>query len=82
MTKRTKIEQTLVGLTQAGMTSKQLRKEIEKTFPKASKREIRLAAFSAMITIAEMHPDHAVRLQDFALGTGARPVGHPHAGGD
>lgn len=68
MAKQTDIQKTLVELAQPGMSSKQLRKDIEKAFPKASKKELRLAAFAAMIAIADKSPDEAVQLQDLALG--------------
>ena len=69
MTKQNEIQTALVELVKPGMTSKQLRKEIEKAFPKASKKEIRLAAFSAMIAIVEQRPQEATELQDLAITT-------------
>lgn len=69
MAKQNDIEAALLAMAQPGMSSKQLHKEIEKAFPKASKKDIRLAAFAAMISIVEANPDEAVQLQDFALDT-------------
>tara|TARA_R110002020_G_scaffold176745_10_gene369136 strand:- start:3173 stop:3415 length:243 start_codon:yes stop_codon:yes gene_type:complete len=69
MTKQNEIKTAFVELAKPGTTSKQLRKEIEKAFPKASKKEIRLAAFSAMIEIVEQRPQEATELQDLAITT-------------
>lgn len=69
MAKQDEIQTALVELVKPGITSKQLRKEIEKAFPKASKKEIRLAAFSAMIAIVEQRPQEATELQDLAITT-------------
>ena len=69
MTKQNEIKPAFVELAKPGTTSKQLRKEIEKAFPKASKKEIRLAAFSAMIEIVEQRPQEATELQDLAITT-------------
>lgn len=68
MAKQAEIEKVLVRLARPGMTSKQLRKEIEKAFPKASRRDLRLAAFAAMIAIVDKNPDDAVQLQELVLG--------------
>ena len=68
MAKLTDIQKVLVELAQPGMSSKTLRKETERAFPKASKKELRLAAFAAMIAIVDSSPDQAVQLQDLALG--------------
>lgn len=69
VTKKEEIQTALRELAKSGMTSKELRKEIEKAFPKASKKEIRLAAFSAMIAIVEQRPQEATELQDLAITT-------------
>jgi hypothetical protein len=69
VTRQDEIQTALVELAKPGMASKQLRKEIEEAFPKASKKEIRLAAFSAMIAIVEQRPHEATELQDLAITT-------------
>ena len=67
MTKQSDIQATLISLAKPGMSSKQLQKEVSKAFPKASKKDIRLAAFGAMIAIVEKSPDEAMQLQDLAI---------------
>jgi hypothetical protein len=67
MTKQSDIQASLISLAKPGMSSKQLQKEISKAFPKASKKDIRLAAFGAMIAIVEQSPDEAIQLQDLAI---------------
>lgn len=74
MAKQSEIQAALIAIAQPGVTSRQLRKEIEKAFPEASKKDIRLAAFAAMIAIVEKNPAEGVQLQDFALGTSETPV--------
>jgi hypothetical protein len=67
MSKQSDIEATLLSLIKPGMTSKQLQKELGEAHPKASKKDIRLAAFAAMISIVEKSPDQALQLQDLAI---------------
>jgi len=55
------------------MKSEQLAQVIERVYPKASRKEFRLAAFSAMIDIIEKNPNEAVDLQDLVLTGGAGP---------
>lgn len=49
------------------MSSKQLQKEVAKAFLKASKKDFRLAAFGATISIVDEMPDEAIQLQDLAI---------------
>ena len=67
MSKQSDIEATLLTLVKPGMTSKQLQKEIGKAYPKATKKDIRLAAFAAMISIVDKSPDAALQFQDLAI---------------
>lgn len=67
MSKQSDIEATLLNLVKPGMTSKQLQKEIGKAYPKATKKDIRLAAFAAMISIVDKSPDAALQFQDLAI---------------
>lgn len=67
MSKHTDIQAALISLAKPGMQSKQLQKEIAKAFPKASKKDLRLAAFGAMIAIVDQSPDEAMQLQDLAI---------------
>lgn len=69
------IQEALIAMVRPGMTSKQLHDEIAKQFPKASKKEIRLAAFGAMIAIVDKSPEEAIQLQDYALGDESQVVG-------
>lgn len=71
MTKQSDVQAGLIALAKPGMSSKQLQKEISKAFPKASKKDIRLAAFGAMIAIVERSPDEAMQLQDLAITASA-----------
>lgn len=67
MGKQNEIQAALIAMAKPGMSSKQLQKDIGKAFPKASKKDIRLAAFGAMIDIVEASPDEAMQLQDLAI---------------
>lgn len=67
MSKQSDIEATLLSLVKPGITSKQLQKEIGEAHPKASKKDIRLAAFAAMISIVDKSPDAALQFQDLAI---------------
>lgn len=67
MSKQSDIEATLLTLVKPGMTSKQLQKELGKAYPKATKKDIRLAAFAAMISIVDKSPDAALQFQDLAI---------------
>jgi hypothetical protein len=67
MSKQSDIEATLLSLVKPGITSKQLQREIGKAHPKASKKDIRLAAFAAMISIVDKSPDAALQFQDLAI---------------
>lgn len=73
MSKQDQIQAALISLAKPGMTSKQLQKEIAHTFPKASKKDIRLAAFAAMIAIVDQAPDEARELQDLAITKAVEP---------
>lgn len=75
MTKQDEIQTALISIVKPGMSSKQLQKEISRAFPKASKRDIRLAAFGAMITIVDKLPNEATQLQDLALTKVPGPIG-------
>tara|TARA_R110002020_G_scaffold34327_7_gene104510 strand:- start:3196 stop:3426 length:231 start_codon:yes stop_codon:yes gene_type:complete len=74
MTKQNDIQAALILLAKPGMSSKQLQKDIAKAFPKASKKDIRLAAFAAMIAIVDQLPEEAAQLQDLAISEALEPV--------
>ena len=74
MTKRDDIQTALITLAKPGMTSGQLQKDIRKAFPTASKKDIRLAAFGAMISIVEQAPETALELQDLAVTKATEPT--------
>jgi len=73
MTKQSDIQAALISLAKPGMSSKQLQKEISGAFPKASKKDIRLAAFGAMIAIVDQSPQEAAELQDLAISKAVEP---------
>lgn len=73
MNKQDEIQTALIALAKPGMSSKQLLKELTQAFPKASKKDIRLAAFGAMIAIVDRLPDEAVQLQDLAISKAGEP---------
>ena len=74
MTKQNDIQVALISLAKPGMTSNQLQKDIAKAFPKASKKDIRLAAFGAMIAIVDQLPEEADQLQDLAITKAVEPI--------
>lgn len=67
------IEETLIVAFQPGVAPKDLLKAVRATHPEATKKEIMLAAFAAMILVAESDVDKARALQDFALKGRADP---------
>lgn len=74
MTKQNDIQVALISLAKPGMSSQQLQKDITKAFPKASKKDLRMAAFGAMIAIADQLPEEAVQLQDLAISKVVEPI--------
>ncbi len=61
------IEETLIGAMQPGIAPKDLWNAVRAVHPEATKKEIMLAAFAAMIVLAENDPGGAKALHDFAL---------------
>lgn len=61
------LQATLVSLAQPGLSSKDLLKALKKAHPKATKREIIIAAFGSLIEVADSDGEKALRLQDLAL---------------
>jgi hypothetical protein len=52
----------------AGRIVKDSLKELKKVHPKATKKEIILAAFGALVDVSDTDSEKAPRLQDVALG--------------
>jgi hypothetical protein len=64
------IADAFVALAKPGTSAKELKREIETAFPRASKKQLRLAAYAAMITLAERNDDAAAELQGYAIAEG------------
>ena len=61
------IEETLLTKLRPGITPNELVRAVRAVHPEATKKEIIQAAFAAVIAFAEVDPDKARALQDFAL---------------
>lgn len=67
MSKYPSIEETLLTKIQPGITPDKLIQAVRAVHPEATKKEIIHAAFAAVIVLAEVDPERARALQDFAL---------------
>ena len=67
MSRHPSIEETLLAKLKPGITPDKLVQAVRAVHPEATKKEIIHAAFAAVIAMAEVDPDRASTLQDFAL---------------
>lgn len=67
MSRYPSIEETLLTKITPGITPDKLIQAVRAVHPEATKKEIIHAAFVAVIVLAEVDPERAQILQDFAL---------------
>ena len=61
------IARTIADLSQPGMKPQELFKAVQDQHPKASKKDVRRAAFYSLILAAEADPDKVSELHEMAL---------------
>lgn len=70
------LARTIADRTQPDMTPDDLFQAVRQRHPKASKKDIRSAAFYALILLADANPMKIAELHDLALRARRQPHGH------
>jgi len=67
MSRHPSIQETLLAKIRPGITPDKLVQAVRSVHPEATKKEIIHGAFAAVIAMAEVDPERARALQDFAV---------------